>query len=149
MKTKFALICLLLVCAAVASQAQTNNNNPIRVPVPRPMILRPDLIVQEYQFAPTNNKGLRVKVANIGNGNAGACVLRLTIRKIKGISVGRTMEMNVPAIPAGGHDWITFIADGILPKDVDIKDTTFKLNIDVTNAVKESKETNNEKWHNL
>ena len=140
------LACLLLACAPQLPRAQENTNRPRIGPI---KILRPDLIVKEYQFAPTNNKGLRVRVANIGNGNAGACVLRLTIRKINGAAVGRTMDMNVPAIPAGGDDWITFIADGILPKAVDIKDTTFKLNVDFTTVVSESKETNNEKWHNL
>lgn len=148
-----AFACLLLACAPLVARAQTNDNKqgptPRPAPAPRPMILRPDLIVKEYQFAPTNDKGLRVNVANIGNGGAGACVLRLTIRRIKGASVARTMDMNVPAIPAGGDEWITFIADGILPKDVDIKDTTFKLNVDFKKAVNESNENNNEKWHNL
>lgn len=161
MKLKIvAVTCLLLACVVVVVvmppssssavvAAQSNDNKMAPRPAPRPMLPKPDLIVKEYQFAPTNDKGLRVNVANIGNAGAGACVLRLTIRKIKGVSVGRTMEMNVPAIPAAGNDWITFIADGILPKDVDIKDTTFKLNVDVKNTVKESKENNNEKWHNL
>lgn len=148
MRTRFALISLLIACAAVASQAQ-NTNTPRTAPRPRPQIFRPDLIIQEYEFAPTNNKSLRVKVANIGNGIAGACFLRLTIRKIKGVAVGRTKLLSVPAISVGGHAWITFIADGILPNDVDIKNTTFKLNVDITNSVIESKETNNEKWHNL
>ena len=140
------LACLLLACAPQLPRAQENTNKPKIGPI---KILRPDLIVKEYQFAPTNNKGLRVRVANIGNGNAGACVLRLTIRKINGVAVGRTMDMNVPAIPAGGDDWITFIADSILPNSVAIKDTTFRLNVDFTKVVTESKETNNEKWHNL
>jgi len=138
--------CLLLACAPQLPHAQENTNRPRIRPI---RLLRPDLIVKEYQFAPTNNKGLRVRVANIGNGNAGACVLRLTIRKINGAAVARTMDMNVPAIPAGGDDWITFIADAVLPNNVDIKDTTFKLNVDFTKVVSESKETNNEKWHNL
>ena len=146
MRMKTALVCLLLLVAG-AAPAQVTNQRPR--PVPRPMLVRPDLVVSEYQFAPTNNKGLRVNVANVGNGNAGACVLRLTVRRIKGVAVGRTMEINVPAIAAGANDWVTLIADGILPKDVDIKDTTFRLNVDVNNAVKESKENNNEKWHNL
>lgn len=140
------LACLLLACAPQLPRAQENNNRPRIGPI---RILRSDLIVKEYQFAPTNNKGLRVNVANIGNGNAGACILRLTVRRINGVAVGRTMDMSVPAIPAGGDDWITFIADGILPKDVDIKDTTFRLNVDFKNVVKESNENNNEKWHNL
>jgi len=141
------LACLLLACAPQLPRAQENTNR--RPPISIGRIPRPDLIVKEYQFAPTNNKGLRVRVANIGNANAGPCVLRLTIRKINGVAVGRTMDMNVPAIAAGADDWITFIADGILPKDVDIKDTTFKLNVDFHKVVNESKENNNEKWHNL
>ena len=140
------LVCLLLACAPQTPRAQQNTNRPRIGPIRIP---RPDLIVKEYQFAPTNNKGLRVRVANVGNMNAGACVLRLTVRKINGVAVGRTMDMNVPAIAAGADDWITFIADGILPKAVDIKDTTFKLNVDFTKVVSESKENNNEKWHNL
>ena len=148
MRTKnvVVLACLLLACAPQLARAQQNTNKP-RIGAIR--ILKPDLIVKEYQFAPTNNKGLRVRVANIGNVGAGACVLRLTIRRINGVAVGRTMDMNVPAIAAGADDWITFIADGILPKPVDIKDTTFRLNVDVTTVVNESKENNNEKWHNL
>lgn len=154
MRSKIALAsaCLLLLaCVAQLSHAQENTNNrpqpsPRRVPV---QSIKPDLVIREYQFAPTNNKGLRVNVANVGNSAAGACRLRLTIRKIKGASVGRTMEMDVPSIAAGADAWVTFIADSILPNDVDIKDTTFKLNVDVNNAVNESKEGNNEKWHNL
>jgi hypothetical protein len=110
---------------------------------------RPDLTVRQYQFAPTNDKALRVNVANIGAAAAGASVLRLTIRKIKGVSVGRTMEAPVPAIPKNSADWVTLDASGILPKDVSLKDTTFKINLDVTTVVNESNENNNEKWHNL
>jgi subtilase family serine protease len=115
-------------------------------PQPRP---RPDLTVAEYQFAPTNDKALRVSVANIGGAAAGASTLRLTVRKIKGAAVGRTMEIQVPAISAGQNDWVTLVADGILPKNVSLKDTTFRVNLDVGNSVSESNEKNNEKWHNL
>src|SRR5918993_6002985 len=101
MRMKTAVVCLLLLVAG-AAPAQVTNQRPR--PVPRPMLLRPDLVVSEYRFAPTNNKGLRVNVANVGSGNAGACVLRLTVRRINGVAVGRTMEIAVPAIAAGGHD---------------------------------------------
>ena len=133
-----SVACLVaLTCALATVHAQ------------RPRPARPDLIIREYQFAPTNDKGLRVRVANIGTLAAGASVLRLTIRKINGASVARTMDMPTAAIPAQSDVWVTFIADGILPKDVDIKNTTFKLNADATTVVSESNETNNEKWHNL
>jgi subtilase family serine protease len=117
--------------------------------MPVPSIQRPDLVVREYQFPPTYDKGLRVNVSNIGGAGAGASVLRLTVRKIKGVAVGRTMEIQVPAIAAGAHDWVTLDAKGILPNDVSLKDTTFRLNVDATTLVNESNEANNEKWHNL
>ena len=137
----------LALIAACALQPVCAQDPPARMrPQPRP---RPDLTVSEYQFAPTNDKALRVNVANIGGAGAGASALRLTVRKIKGVAVGRTMEIQVPAIAAGQNDWVLLVADGILPKDVSLKDTTFRVNLDVTNAVSESNEKNNEKWHNL
>lgn len=129
-----ALICILAACAMQPLYAQRQ---------------RPDLTVRQYQFAPTNDKVLRVSVANIGGGAAASSVVRLTVRKIKGTAVGRTMEMEIPAVPGGQAEWILLDASGILPKDVALKDTTFKINLDVTSKVAESNENNNEKWHNL
>lgn len=141
------LACLLLVaCLWQPLDAQEPPPPPLR---PVPVRARPDLVVREYQFPPTYDKGLRVNVSNIGTAAAGASVLRLTVRKIKGIAVGRTMEINVPAIAAGQNDWVTLDAKNILPNDVSLKDTTFRLNADATTLVSEANETNNEKWHNL
>ena len=110
---------------------------------------QPDLKITQFLFPPTNDKGLRVNVANIGGANAGACILRLTVRKINGVAVGRVTEIPVPAIAAGTNTWLVIHADKILPKNVALKDTTFKLNVDATGTVAESDESNNEVWHNL
>jgi hypothetical protein len=110
---------------------------------------QPDLKIAQFLFPPTNDKALRVHVANAGGGNAAACVLRLTVRKINGVAVGRVTEIPVPAIAAGTDIWLLIHADKILPKNVALKDTTFKLNVDATSTVVESDESNNEVWHNL
>jgi len=112
-------------------------------------MVQPDLKIAQFLFPPTNDKGLRVHVANVGGGNAGACILRLTVRKINGVPVGRVTEIPVPAIAAGTDTWLVVHADKILPKNVALKDTTFKLNVDATSTVAESDEANNEVWHNL
>lgn len=143
-KSILAACLLLFMCAGQPTVAQRETP-----PRPVPMRARPDLVIREYQFPPTDDKGLRVNVANIGTAAAGASVLRLTVRKIKGVAVGRTMEIAVPAIPANQADWVTLDAKDILPKDVSLKDTTFKLNADATTLVSETNEANNEKWHNL
>ena len=115
----------------------------------RAWMAQPDLKIGQFLFPPTNDKALRVHVVNAGNGNAGACVLRLTVRKINGVAVGRVTEIPVPAIAAGKDTWLVVHADKILPKNVALKDTTFKLNIDATSTVNETDESNNEVWHNL
>lgn len=139
MKMKPSCLAALLVAACF----------PAVLPAQMTARLRPDLTVREYQFAPTNDKWLRVNVANVGPGAAGASKLRLTVRRINGAAVGRTMEVDVPAVAGNQNDWVSFDAGQILPKDVALKDTTFRLNLDVTEAVAESNEKNNETWHNL
>ena len=109
----------------------------------------PDLWVRQYQFAPTNNKVVRVQVANKGDAANAACRLELTVRKIKGIAAGRTLYRVIQVIQPGQGDWVMVDATSILPKDVSLSDTTFKLIADAKNQVAESDETNNEKWHNL
>jgi len=109
---------------------------------------QPDLKVRQFEFVPRNDKAVRVQVANYGSANAGSSVLRLTVRKIKGISVGRTIDANVSALAPGKGDWVLIDCTSILPKDVALKDTTFKLNVDATKLVTESNEANNETWHN-
>lgn len=109
----------------------------------------PDLKVRQFLFVPGNDKSLRVQVANFGKKVSTQCRLELTVRKINGAAVGRKMEVVLPAIQPGQTDWINIDAAGILPKNVSLKDTTFKLIADSTKSVAESNETNNEVWHNL
>jgi subtilase family serine protease len=109
----------------------------------------PDLKVRQFLFVPGNDKSLRVQVANFGKKVSTQCRLELTVRKINGAAVGRKMEVVLPAIQPGQTDWINIDASGILPKNVSLKDTTFKLIADSTKSVAESNETNNEVWHNL
>jgi hypothetical protein len=108
-----------------------------------------DLKVRQFLFPPNADKALRVQIANYGNAAAQANVLRLTVRKINGTPVGRVTEIQVPNIGAGKADWVLIYVDQILPKNVALKDTTFKLNIDATKLINESDESNNEIWHNL
>jgi len=109
----------------------------------------PDLRIGEYQFVPVNDKGLRVKIVNAGRSASEPCRLELTVRKINGTPVGRTMYQTIPAIRGRSVEWITLDAEKILPKDVALADTTFKLIADSTERVTESDENNNETWHNL
>lgn len=111
--------------------------------------LKADLKIEQFLFVPTNNKGLRVKVTNIGNATAAASKLRLTVRKINGVAVGRTFDVNVSSLTPGQSDWVAINASSILPNNVAIKDTTFRLNADFFNVIGELNETNNEVWHNL
>lgn len=111
--------------------------------------LRPDLRIRQFLFPPTNGKSVRVHVINAGQGPAGANRLILTIRKINGVSVGRTTHVNVPALAAGADVWLLIDAKSILPNNVSLASTTFKLNVDGTEIVAESDESNNEVWHNL
>lgn len=132
-----AVAALLIVCGVHPLLARTFVAEP------------PDLTIGQYQFVPSNDKALRVLVMNKGETASTACRLELTVRKINGTAVGRTMYATIPAIPAGGEKWVLLDAKGILPKAVSLKDTTFKLIADATKLVTESKEDNNETWHNL
>lgn len=111
--------------------------------------LKPDLMIQGFKFANDPNKTLLVQVRNIGNKFSAPCVLRLTVRRINDIPVGRTTEVQVPAIQKGDSVFVKISAKQILPNNVQLKDTTFRLNIDATSLVAESNEGNNEVWHNL
>jgi hypothetical protein len=115
----------------------------VRIPV------RPDLIISQFLFPPTNDKALRVHVVNTGQAGSGACRLVLTVRKINGVPVGRQTLVNVPALAAGTDTWLLIDAKSILPNNVKLDSTTFKLNVDATEIVAESNESNNEIWHNL
>lgn len=124
---------------AVAQQARPLKKNKL-----------PDLKVRQYQFVPTNDKALRVQIVNYGSAASDPCRLELTVRKIKDTPVGRTMHQTIPAIRGGTAEaWVTINAEEILPKNVSLADTTFKLIADSTNLVAESDEENNVAWHNL
>jgi hypothetical protein len=109
----------------------------------------PDLWVRQYQFVPNNDKAVRVQVANKGDAASAACRLELTVRKINGAAVGRTLFRVIQVIQPGQGDWVLVDATSILPKNVSLASTTFKLIADDKNQVNESDENNNEKWHNL
>lgn len=110
--------------------------------------VQPDLSIRQFLFPPTNDKALRVHVVNTGQAASAACRLLLTVRKINGVAVGRTIHVNVPALAAGADDWLHIDVKSILPNNVSLQSTTFRLNVDATEIVAESNEANNEVWHN-
>lgn len=114
-----------------------------------PVIQVPDLQVTNYQFLGGGAKPVLVKVKNAGNTPVGPSVLRLTVRRIDGVAVGRTVDVNLPGFVANAVYTVSIATAGILPNDVALKDTTFRLDADATNTVFESNETNNTTWHNL
>lgn len=108
----------------------------------------PDLKIRQYEFVSTNDKSLRVQVANDGKAASAPCRLELAIRKVNGAAVTRTAYETIPALKPGKEEWITLSATGILPAAIRLKDTTFRLIADETHIVAESNEDNNETWHN-
>src|SRR5688572_5502617 len=87
----------------------------------------PDLRIQRYEFVSTNNKEIRVLVANDGKAVSKSCRLELSIRKINGVGATRTAFEMIPAIDSGKEVWITLTASGILPSAISLKETTFRL----------------------
>jgi hypothetical protein len=108
----------------------------------------PDLLIAQLLFPPTNDKSLRVQVANKGNAAARACRLLLTVSKINGVAVSRAIHVNVPNVAPGKDVWLFIDAKTILPKNISLEATTFKLDVDATEIVSELNEANNELWHN-
>jgi subtilase family serine protease len=108
----------------------------------------PDLTIRQYEFVSTNDKSLRVQIANYGKAASTPCRLELALRKVNGIAVTRTTYETIPAIEPGKVEWVTLTATGILQAAINLKDTTFRLRVDETNVVAESNEDNNETWHN-
>jgi hypothetical protein len=148
----FVLFALAFTLTAAEFQKAPKPSQAEAQPLPKPpakVESLPDLKIGQYQFPPANDKGLRVQVVNDGKVPSKPCQLELTVRKIGATPVGRTMYAPIPAIQPGNHEWITLDAGGILPKNVSLKDTTFKLIVDAKNGVQESNEDNNETWHNL
>ena len=109
----------------------------------------PDLKIKQYEFVSTNDKWVRVEIANEGKAVSGPCQLELAVRKIKGVGATRTATEAIPAIQPGKTEWVTINTSGILQSAISLKeDTTFRLRVDETNIVAESNEDNNELWHN-
>ncbi len=134
---------LTLVYGAVLAQKPSIPNDK------QARLGKPDLQIKEYLFPPTNDKALRVHVANTGSAASGLCVLRLTVRKINGVAVGRVTEIKPPPLAPGADKWLVIDAKSILPNNVSLELTTFRLNADASESIGESDETNNETWHNL
>ena len=119
-------------------------------PMARPRVATdlPDLKITQYEFVSSNDKRLRVLVANEGKAASAPCRLELAIRKINGSAVTRSAYETIPALKPGKEEWVMISATGILPAATSLKDTTFRLIADETRIVPESNEDNNETWHN-
>jgi hypothetical protein len=110
---------------------------------------KPDLIVRGNEFEFDGNKIVNVYISNNGDVASHRCIVELTIRKIGTAAVGRKKTATIPGIQPGQFVKIPINASSILPANVNLSDTTFKVIADSTHLVSESNETNNEKWHNL
>jgi CARDB len=127
----------------VQAQSQAMGHNVIGNPA------QPDLRIKQVLFSPANDKLMKVHVVNLGNATSGLCILRLTVRKINGVAVGRVKEVKLLPLAARKDKWIVVDAKSILPNNISLESTVFKLNADATSIIAESDETNNELWHNL
>lgn len=136
-RKSLALTGLLIICLLHPPSART-----------RVAANLPDLAIKQYEFVSTNNKSLRVQVANYGKAASGPCRLELSVRKINGAAATRTAFEMIPAIEPGKVEWVALSATGILQAAISLKDTTFRLRVDETGIVAESNEDNNEAWHN-
>ena len=154
------IICLSLVvvCALQVSLAQKlvfrDNAEHSRVALLSTSTVNlnapmPDLIVRGNEFEFVGNKMVNVYVSNNGDAPSKRCILELTVRKIGGTAVGRVTKATIPAIQPTKFVKIPVDATSILPNNVNLADTTFKVIADSTNINAESNEGNNEKWHNL
>ncbi len=139
---------LLVVVAGVVVSAQVSARN-VQAIEKNGSPARADLLIREFVFPAENDKAVRVRVGNSGSAASALCILRLTVREINGVPVGRVVEIKLPPLAAGRNKWVLINAKGILPTNVSLESTTFKLNADATSLVAESDEANNEEWHRL
>jgi len=137
------------VLAVLRGSAPAQEQGPAPAVKLAAKVAQADLRVEQFLFPPSNEKALRVRVVNGGGAASKLCVLRLTVRKINDVAVGRTTEIKLQPLGAGKEKWVVIDAKSILPANVALEATTFKLNVDATAVVAESDETNNEAWHNL
>lgn len=108
-----------------------------------------DLRIHDIVFPADSEKLVRVHVINAGGVASPLCILRLTVRKINGVPAGRVAEIKLPPLAPGKDKWLVINANSVLPNNISLASTTFKLNADATSIVTESDEANNEVWHNL
>jgi hypothetical protein len=141
------MACVIALLALVFSAMPVQAQSPVQNERLRARSGQPDLRVEQFVFA--GEKALRVRVANVGSAPSGLCILRLTVRKINGVAVGRTTEVKLLPLAAGKDRWVSVNAQSVLPNNVSLESTTFRLNADATEVVAEVKEDNNEVWHNL
>ena len=142
---------VLLAVTGVATSAQPWASAPDnrRKATERKSSAAADLLIREFVFTTANEKTVRVHIVNAGRVASGLCILRLTLRRINGVPVSRVTEIKVPPLAAGKDKWLLLDARNILPNNIALESTTFKLNADATSLVTESDEANNEVWHNL
>lgn len=108
----------------------------------------PDLKIRNFQFSEKAPQSIRVQVINQGNAIAKPSQLRLTVTQIKGVKVNRVLEVKLPMFKPLQSSSFLVDASGILPKNIDLKDTTFLLKADATLVVGESDESDNVALHN-
>lgn len=144
LKQVTTIIAVTLGCI-LAVQAQSQRPGVTR----RVAAELPDLQIRQFVFSPTNDKAIKIHLANTGGGASVLSILRLTVSRINGVSVSRVAEIKLPPLAPGKDKWLVINAKGILPTNVSLESTTFKLNADATSLVVESDEANNEVWHNL
>jgi CARDB len=136
MKAKTICIAAMLLMIACQPLLAQTRRSPL-----------PDLLIKKFLFprtGPQKLKVLKVLVANIGHRGSAQCVLRLTVRKINGVSdVSRIAEIKVPALFAGDAQWVLIDASSILPRGVALRDTTFRLEVDPDDLLDEVNEKNN------
>ena len=122
-------ILLMIVCQPLLA-------HPTRSPLP-------DLRIRSFLSPPTAPQKLKVLVVNIGHVHSAPCVLRLTVIRIKGASVSRTTDVQVPGMAAGRLEWLLIDASSILPKGIALSDTAFNIDVDPDDLVDEVNEKNN------
>ena len=144
-----SLLAVVGLASAFTPQPATSAHAPEANRKTMTVVAVPDLRISEFVFPPVNEKVVRVHIVNSGGAASAVCALRLTVRKINGVPVGRVIEVKLPPLAAGKDKWLLINAKSILPNNVSLESTTFKLNADATSIVVESDEANNEVWHNL
>ena len=151
-RTHFAETVLLAVVTGVVVSAQPRASAPdnkVNVTERNESPAKADLLIREFVFPADNDKAVRIHIVNTGGAASMLCILRLTVRKINGVPVGKVVEIKLPPLAPGKDTWLVIGASNILPNNVTLASTTFKLNADATSIVTESNEGNNEVWHKL